>query len=86
MRKSERAEESIGLVQAKAVVIAETAKELISEVFEVWDSFDQEVARNHCPGCQLFENRKKDNHEDWCWFGRARKWLESNRLQVPEVA
>ena len=61
----------------------DTAEILIEQIFEVWSAFDQEARDNECPGCN--GNMEKLDHEKWCWFGRAKKWLDGQKSKSNSV-
>ena len=74
-----------GVAQAREILNLKEAEELIGRVFEVWENFDKDAPEGVCPECGGIERGIVQDHEEWCWFSQARKWLESNSLKVPGI-
>ena len=67
----------------------DTAESLVAEVFELWDTFHKsDDPRLPCPGCDgppSMTGNPNARHLDYCWFGRAEKWLLNQGKSIPKI-
>lgn len=58
----------------------DTAEGLIEQVFQIWEEVDEDGVEI-CPCCrcniECEANGLAGNHDSWCWFLRASRFLKS---------